>query len=180
MKKFFILSTHDFGEGEFLNNSGYDETNNDIDNNQINKVFVLFILIHVIVWSALCLVRHLLPVDALEGIVWGSYLDFGTHKHPPLAGWLSYFVYNWGNIDFSLYFMGQICVAVGFVYIYKLGSLFLSRQAAIYAVMVLEGCFSYSYMSIFDGFNPNFLIFITFPAITYYFYLAITKNKLKD
>ena len=145
------------------------------------KFFVIFIAIHLVVWTLLCLVRHLLPVDAMEGIVWGSYLDFGTHKHPPLIGWISYLVYGlFGHKDIAIYLIGQICAVIGFIYTYKLGKLFLSRNLAIYSVMILEGCFSYSYMSVFDGFNPNFIIFITFPAIAYHLYRALHRNLLKD
>ena len=86
MNKKFTLNTDDSTKSITLENTAFDEVNSDIDNKEIKKVFIIFILIHVLVWSGLCLIRHLLPVDALEGIVWGSYFDFGTHKHPPLAG----------------------------------------------------------------------------------------------
>ena len=42
----------------------------------------------------------------------------------------------------------------------------------------MEGCLTYSYMSGFDGFNPNFLMFVFLPVITYYLYKCIDENKL--
>lgn len=46
--------------------------------------------------------------------------------------------------------------------------------------MVLEGCHVYCYMTVFDGFSPNFILFWLFPAIAYYFYRAIQEDKMPD
>ena len=119
-----------------------------------NKIFIIFLIIHLLIWSILPLIRHLLPVDAMEGIVWGSQHDFGTHKHPPLFGWIIYFFYNlFNHSDFIVYFISQIFVLIGFIYIYKLAKLFMSKEKALCATMILEGCFTYSYITIFDGFK---------------------------
>ena len=146
-----------------------------------NKVFIIFLIIHLFVWSVLPLIRHLLPVDAMEGIVWGSQCDFGTHKHPPLFGWIIYFFYNlFNHSDFIVYFISQIFIIIGFIYIYKLAKLFFNKEKALCSTMILEGCFTYSYITIFDGFNPNVLIITFFPIISYYFYLALKNNKFSD
>ena len=147
-----------------------------------NRFFYIFLIIHITVWSLLPLVRDLLPIDAMEGIIWGGLFDFGTHKHPPLSGWLVYAFYNiFGQSDFAVYLLGQIFVVIGFVYLYRLGKIFLkdSVKAAL-SVMIMEGCVCYSYLSIADGFNPNFILYATFPMITYYFYNCLTKNKMTD
>jgi len=146
-----------------------------------NKVFIIFLFMHLTVWSVLPLIRHILPVDAMEGIVWGSQCDFGTHKHPPLFGWIIYFFYNlFNHSDYSVYFISQVFILIGFIYIYKLASLFFDKEKALCSVMILEGCFTYSYITIFDGFNPNVLLLTFFPMIAYYFYLALKNNKISD
>lgn len=150
-------------------------------NSKIKYAFIAFLVIHLFVWSLLPFIRDLLPTDALECVYWGGLFDFGTHKHPPLSGWLAFFFYNlFGKTDFSMYFLGQIFVLGGFIYLFKLGKCFLSETQAALSVMILEGCYAYSYMSIFDGFNPNFILFLIFPAMAYYFYKSINENRLVD
>ncbi len=145
------------------------------------KQFIILLIVNLVVFSLIPLVRHILPIDAIEGIVWGSYWDFGTHKHPPLAGWLSYIFYNYlGHKEIAIYFLGQLFSTVGLIYVYKLSKLFLSEKTSIIATVIMLGCFPYTCMSIMDGFNPNFIMFVTFPAIVYYFYHCLKKNKIFD
>ncbi len=145
------------------------------------KLFIIFLVAHLVVWTSLSFVRDLLPTDALETIVWGGLFDWGTHKHPPLSGWMGYFAYNLlGKTDLSLYLLGQACISVGFIYLFKLGRFFLDTKQSMLAVMILEGCYVYSYMTVFDGFNPNFVMFALFPAIAYYFYKSMKENLLID
>ena len=145
----------------------------------LNKIFIIFLVLHVIVWSVLPLLRQIMPIDAMECIYWGSLTDLGTNKHPPLAGWIAYFVYNFlGKTDLSIYLLGQLSVITGFIYLYKLGKLFLSRTASLLAVMLLEACFVYTYMGIYDGFNPNFLLLALLPIISYYFYKSVHEETI--
>ena len=84
------------------------------------KWFIAFLIIHLLVWSSIGLIRTVLPTDSLEGIYWGSLQDFGTPKHPPLAGWLTYITYAIFKTDFSIYFLSQAFIILGFIYVYKL------------------------------------------------------------
>ena len=112
-----------------------------------HKAFIIFLCVHLIVWSAIGLIRTILPTDALEGIYWGSLGDFGTPKHPPFAGWVTYCVYVLFKSDFSIYFVSQAFVIGGFYYIYKLGRIFLDENRAMLSVILLEGCWVYSYIT---------------------------------
>ena len=148
-------------------------------NINLDKIFKFFLILHVLVWSILPLVRQILPIDALECVYWGSLIDFGTNKHPPLAGWIAYFVHNnFGKNDFVIYLLGQVSVIIGFIYLYKLGKLFISKTASFLAVMIMEASFVYTYMGIYDGFNPNFLLLAFLPMITYYFYKSVYEESL--
>ena len=144
----------------------------------LNKIFIIFLVLHVALWSLLPLIRQILPIDAMECVYWGSLADFGTNKHPPLAGWIAYFVYNIFKTDFSIYLIGQLSIIIGFIYLYKLGKIFLGSTKSILAVMILEACFAYTYMGIYDGFNPNFLMLCFLPAISYYFYKSVNETKI--
>ena len=57
------------------------------------KMFYIFLFVHLIIWSTIGLIRTVMPTDSLEGVYWGYFHDFGTPKHPPLAGWLTYLAY---------------------------------------------------------------------------------------
>mgnify|MGYP003296726614 CR=1 FL=1 len=72
-----------------------------------NKVFYSFLAIHLIVWVAIAMIRTVMQTDALEGVYWGSLHDWGTPKHPPLAGWLTYLAYIPFKQDFFIYFISQ-------------------------------------------------------------------------
>lgn len=148
--------------------------------NTERKLFILFLLIHLTVWSAIGLIRTVLPTDALEGIYWGSLHDFGTPKHPPLAGWISYFVYNLFRSDFSIYLLSQLIVCLGSIYMYKLAKFFISETQAIMSVFLMEGCWVYSYITGYYGFNPDVILLFTLPIIAYYFYKCMSKNNPSD
>ena len=83
------------------------------------KAFCIFLLVHFIVWSTTGLIRTVLPTDALEGICWGGLNDWGTPKHPPFAGWVTYWIYSIFKSDFSIYFVSQTFIIGGFYFIYK-------------------------------------------------------------
>ena len=144
------------------------------------KWFYIFLAVHFIVWTCVGLVRVVLPADSLEGIYWGSLLDFGNPKHPPLAGWLTYFVYHIFKSNFSIYFLSQLCILGGFIYIYKLAKCFLNENKAILSVVLLEGCWIYSYVTGYYGFNPDVFLLFILPVITYYFYRCMQDGNAKD
>ena len=145
-----------------------------------NKTFWAFLALHLIIWTSVSLIRTILPTDVLEGIYWGSFWDLGTTKHPPLAGWVTYFVYNLFKTDFSIYLLSQTCILIGFIYTYKLARFFLDETKSILSVILLEGCWCYSYITGYYGFNPDVILFLTLPAITYYFYKCMKTSKPLD
>ena len=144
------------------------------------KLFYIFLFVHFIIWTSVGLLRAVLPADSLEGIYWGSLLDFGNPKHPPLAGWITYFVYHVFKSDFSIYCLSQIFVIGGFIYTYKLAKCFLDENKAILSVVMLEGCWIYSYVTGYYGFNPDVFLLFALPAITYYFYKCMQDNRASD
>ena len=148
---------------------------------KIKNVLYIFIALHVILFSCVALFRAILPIDAMESIQWGALLDFGTSKHPPLAAWICYFIYNlFHRIDFSIYLLGQLFIAIGFIYIYKCAKLFLDETKAILATLITGSCFVYSYITPYEGFDPNFILLSFLPIVVYYFYKAVKFNKTID
>ena len=144
------------------------------------KKFFTFLLIHLIVWTGITFIRAVLPADSLEGIWWGSLHDFGSPKHPPLAAWLTYLAYTPFKLDFCVYFMSQLFIILGFIYTYRLARYFLDENKAMASVIILEGCWIYSYITVFYGFNPDVVLMFTLPAMTFYFYNCMYKNNPSD
>ena len=144
------------------------------------RLFVIFLLVHLIVWSTIGLVRTVLPTDSLEGIFWGSLHDFGNPKHPPLAGWLTYLAFLPFKSDFCVYLLSQLFIVGGFIFIYKLAKYFLNETASMLSVIILEGCWAYSYVTGYYGFNPDVVLLLVLPMISYYFYNCVHFNKPKD
>lgn len=142
--------------------------------------FQVFLVLHFMVWSLVPLLRKALPMDSIEAVSWGMYCDFGTNKHPPLSGWLANFFYNVIGFQsaYAIYALSQLCVLIGFIYIYRLARGFLSKDRAIFAVMLLEGVIYYGFSAI--EYNVNVVSLALWPMCVFYFYKALKQNAFKD
>lgn len=131
-----------------------------------------FLTIHFLVWTCLPLLRRSLPMDSIEAVIWGQYCDWGTNKHPPLSGVLAYLFYTLGGgHHIMIYALSQVCVLLGFVYIYKLACNFLSKEKAVFSVMLLEGVIYYGFSA--PEYNVNVVSLALWPMTVYYFYKAL-------
>lgn len=139
-------------------------------------ILAVFLAVHFAVWVLAPMVRPNIPMDSAEAVVWGSEWAFGTNKHPFLGGWLaqiSYLVFQ--NPDLAVYVLSQLCVLIGFIYIYKIGRLFLSADKALLSVLFLEGTIYYGICSV--EFNVNVLSLAVVPPMMYYFYRALNSGR---
>ena len=51
-----------------------------------NNIFYLFLIVHLVIWTlAPSLSNQNLPLDTIEALAWGSNLDWGFNKHPPMS-----------------------------------------------------------------------------------------------
>jgi hypothetical protein len=58
-------------------------TNN---NRNINNIFYIFVTAHLIFWTLVpSITNQNLPLDTIEALAWGSNLDWGFNKHPPMS-----------------------------------------------------------------------------------------------
>ena len=126
------------------------------------------------------MIRLVLPTDSLEGIFWGSLHDFGTPKHPPLAGWITYIVYSVFKTDFSIYTLCSVFIFTGIFYIYKLAKFFLDDKEAILSAIIMEGCWTYTYVISYYGFNPDVGLLCFLPVLTYYAYKSTSQKQPSD
>ena len=57
-----------------------------INKNNVNKTLIIFLIVHLIIWTVVpSISNHNLPLDTIEALAWGSNLDWGYSKHPPLS-----------------------------------------------------------------------------------------------
>lgn len=145
----------------------------------IKKKWILFLLFNMTLWSVVPLLRLSLPMDTQEAIIWGKYSLLGTTKHPPFSGIIAYYFYlAFGKTDGAMYFLSQIFVFIGLIYIYKLACLFVDKNKAILAAMLQAGIIFYNFSSV--EFNVNVVSLSLWPMSAYYFWQAYTHNKIKD
>lgn len=145
-----------------------------------SKWFWLIAGLHVILWTALpILLRPTLPIDALEGIVWGQHLILGYDRNPWLNAWLTRLAVEiGGDSGWLTYLFGQLFVALCFWSVWRLGRKMLTPLHALAAVLILEGIQYYSIASL--DFNDNVIELGLWPLLTLLFYRAVTLDKLKD
>ena len=145
------------------------------------KNFYIFLIINAILWICVESMRLVTSADSMEAAVWGDLLSFGTHKHPPLSGWLAGGFYHlFGDTNLGIYVLGNLCVIVGLIYIYKLAKFFLSEEKAICSALILTPSFYYTFQLFYDNFNCNIILMALWPILIYYFYKSVKDNKIKD
>ena len=67
----------------------------DVLNKNINNIFFIFAITHLIIWTMIpSLTNSNLPLDTIEALAWGSNLDWGFNKHPPMSAFFSEVFYN--------------------------------------------------------------------------------------
>ena len=81
-----------------------------IEKIEINKTLIFFLFIHLLAWTLIpCISNNNLPLDTIEALAWGSNLDWGYNKHPPLSAFAVEFFYRiFGNNDWAYYLLSQL------------------------------------------------------------------------
>lgn len=87
-----------------------------------NRWLSLFLCAHLLLWTlAPALLRYNLPLDAIEGTIWGHQLEWGYDKNPFLNGWLTALaVYFDRYSGWVIYLFSQICVVTGLWAVWRL------------------------------------------------------------
>jgi 4-amino-4-deoxy-L-arabinose transferase-like glycosyltransferase len=147
----------------------------------IPLVLNVFLLMHLIVWTlAPSFSNKNLPLDVIEALAWGSNLDWGFEKHPPLSAFFPEVFYQiFGNQDWAYYFLSQIFVLLSFIIVFKLDREFLKNDIhALLSVFLLEGIYLYNFTT--PEFNVN-VCQIPFWALTvYYFWQSFKDDKIQN
>jgi 4-amino-4-deoxy-L-arabinose transferase-like glycosyltransferase len=142
-----------------------------------NKILTVFLLSHCAIWVLVpSITNRNLPLDTIEALAWGSNLDWGFNKHPPLSAFaVEVFYQIFGSQDWAYYFLSQICVVTSFFVVWKFSEYFFQNKIySLIAVLLLEGIYFYNYTT------PEFNVYVcelAFWALTvYYCWKGFEKN----
>lgn len=141
-------------------------------------LFYLFLFIHLCIWTITpSLARHHLPMDAVEGSIWGLHWLPGYDKNPYLNAWLTALAYHLPYFSSStwIYFFSQCSVIICFYFIWKLGGFFLNTRSRLISILLLEGLQYYNVHAI--DFNDNTLELISWSGCLYFFVKALTTKR---
>ena len=117
-----------------------------------------------------------LPLDTIEALAWGSNLDWGFNKHPPMSAFFSeVFFQIFGSQDWAYYFLSQIFVIISFYYVFKFSKEFFnSNLLGLISVLLIETIYFYNFTT--PEFNVN-ICQLPFWSLTVYFSWKIYNNK---
>ena len=149
-------------------------TNN---NRNINNIFYIFVTAHLIFWTLIpSLTNHNLPLDTIEALAWGSNLDWGFNKHPPMSAFFpEVFFQIFGAQDWAYYLLSQIFVIISFYYVFKFSQEFLkSDLLSLISVLLIEAIYFYNFTT--PEFNVN-VCQLPFWSLTVYFSWKIYTSK---
>jgi len=145
----------------------------------ITKIFYLFILSHLVIWTLIPSISNLnLPLDTIEALAWGSNLDWGFTKHPPFSAFLVnivYFIFR--ATDTAYYFLSQVCVILSFFIVWKFSQDFFNNKIyPLLSILILESLVFFNYTT------PEFNVYVCqLPlkaALIYFFWQSINSNKI--
>ena len=73
----------------------------------INKKLFIFLSTHLIIWTLVpSITNNNLPLDTIEALAWGSNLEWGFNKHPPMSAFAVELFYQiFKNQDWSYYLL---------------------------------------------------------------------------
>ena len=143
--------------------------------------FYIFLTTHLIIWTAIpALTNNNLPLDTIEALAWGSNLDWGFNKHPPMSAFLVEIFYQiFGSQDWAYYFLSQICVVVSFIVVFKFAEYFFENKVfCLLSILLLEGIYFYNFTT--PEFNVNVCLMPFWALTVLYLWKGFKNNKITD
>ncbi len=134
----------------------------------ISNLFYLFLIAHLFVWTLIpSITNNNLPLDTIEALAWGSNLDWGYNKHPPVSAFfVEFFYFLFGSNDIAYYFLSQIFVILAFYIVWVFSNeFFQNKTLSFFSVLILEGIYFYNFTT--PEFNVN-VCQLPFWALTVY------------
>ena len=148
-------------------------------NRNINNIFFIFLFSHLIIWTLIpSLTNNNLPLDTIEALAWGSNLDWGFNKHPPMSAFFSEVFFKiFGPQDWSYYLLSQIFVVISFYYVFKLSNEILRDvKLSLISVLLLVSIYFYNFTT--PEFNVNVCQLPFWSLVVYYSWKIYNSKKI--
>jgi hypothetical protein len=148
-----------------------------INNKNINNLFYIFVTAHFIFWTLIpSFTNHNLPLDTIEALAWGSNLDWGFNKHPPLSAFFPEVFYQiFGPQDWVYYLLSQIFVITSFYYVFKFSNeIFNNKLLSLISILLIEAIYFYNFTT--PEFNVN-VCQLPFWSLTVFYSWKIYNGK---
>ena len=149
-------------------------------NRNINNIFFIFALSHLIIWTLVpSLTNKNLPLDVIEALAWGSNLDWGFNKHPPMSAFFSeVFFQIFGTQDWAYYLLSQIFVLIAFYFVFKLAfEVIKNIRLSLISVLLLESIYFYNFTT--PEFNVNVCQLPFWSLVVYYSWKIYDSKEIK-
>jgi len=152
-----------------------------LNKKNLRNLFYIFITIHLIIWTLTpILTNNNLPLDTIEALAWGSNLDWGFNKHPPMSAFVVEIFYNvFGAQDWAYYLLSQIFVIISFFAVFKFAEDFFKNKVfCLLSVFLLEGIYFYNFTT--PEFNVNVCVMPFWALTVLYLWKGCKHNKIID
>ena len=149
-------------------------------NRNITNIFFIFVLSHLIIWTLVpSLTNKNLPLDTIEALAWGSNLDWGFNKHPPVSAFFpEVFFQIFGPQDWVFYLLSQLFVLIAFYYVFKLANEVLGNvKLSLISVLLLESIYFYNFTT--PEFNVNVCQLPFWSLVVYYSWKIYQARDIK-
>jgi len=149
-------------------------------NRNINNIFFIFVLSHLVIWTIVpSLTNKNLPLDTIEALAWGSNLDWGFNKHPPMSAFFpEVFFQIFGSQDWAYYLLSQIFIIIAFYYVFKLATEVLGNiKLSLISVLLLESIYFYNFTT--PEFNVNICQLPFWSLVVYYSWKIYETKEIK-
>ena len=149
-------------------------------NRNINNIFFIFALSHLIIWTLVpSIVNKNLPLDTIEALAWGSNLDWGFNKHPPMSAFFpEIFFQIFGSQDWAYYLLSQFFVLIAFYFVFKFSYEILDNaKLSLISVLLLESIFFYNFTT--PEFNVNVCQLPFWSLVVYYSWKIYENQKIQ-
>ena len=149
-------------------------------NKNINNIFFIFALSHLIIWTLVpSLTNKNLPLDTIEALAWGSNLDWGFNKHPPMSAFFPEIFYQiFGPQDWAYYLLSQIFVLIAFFFVFKFAQeIFGNMKLSLISVLLLSSIYFYNFTT--PEFNVNVSQLPFWSLVVYYSWKIYQSKEIK-
>ena len=131
-----------------------------------------------VAWTLVPALTHSsLPLDVVEGYMWGREWVLATYKHPALPSWvLEITRIATGTTGWPAYLVSQLFIAATYVFVFLLGRDLLGPQRAAAGTLLLTGIAFYAWPT--TEFNHNIAQMPFWAALPWALWRAVERNNV--